>query len=360
MPSTSGTYNFQSIQIELIIREAFERIGILGEFVEPQKLDSAKRSLDLLFLEWMNKSVNLWTLQSTYLPLVTSQAKYTLPVTVSNIIQANLRTSTRQLNGVAQTNTANTYDNGGGGTAAFAFDGNPATACTQTVTNGNISYDYGEDVTQQINFVGIQSNTNTFYTLVVESSQDTTTWTTLFTIPAQNFVAGVNTWFDIPTPIQARTYRIRETGGQTLNIQEIYFNNNLNDFQISDVSRSEYLTYPNKQLQSRPSVYYLDRQITPILYIWPVPTPDYNCLFYSYKEMIQDTGNFYTNAVQVPSRFYPALIWGLSWHLALKFNPQAAGMLQAEYEKSFNTASREDTEGTEIKIYGDYQDYELV
>ena len=51
MLPTSGTFNFQSIQIELIIREAFERIGILGEFVEPQKLDSAKRSIDLLLLD---------------------------------------------------------------------------------------------------------------------------------------------------------------------------------------------------------------------------------------------------------------------------------------------------------------------
>ena len=66
MLPTSGTFYFQSIQIELVIREAFERIGILGEFVEPQKLDSAKRSIDFLLLEWMNKSINLWTLESSF------------------------------------------------------------------------------------------------------------------------------------------------------------------------------------------------------------------------------------------------------------------------------------------------------
>jgi len=32
MLPTSGTFNFQSIQIELIIREAFEKVGIPGEF----------------------------------------------------------------------------------------------------------------------------------------------------------------------------------------------------------------------------------------------------------------------------------------------------------------------------------------
>jgi len=348
MLPTSGTFNFQSIQIELIIREAYERIGILGEFVEPQKLDSAKRSIDLLLLEWMNKSVNLWTLNYEYLPLVTSQVQYTLPVTVSDIIQANLRTSTRQLNGVAASSN--------GGIAAQAFDGNPLTACTQNAQDGNISYDYGDGIAQQINFVGIQSNVDAIYNIIVESSVDNINWLPLITLSSLNFIKGVNVWFDVPTPIDARAYRIRETGGATLDIQEIYINNNIVDIPISNVSRYEYLTYPNKRLQGRPSVYYLDRQITPILNLWPAPSNQYNCLQYSYKEMIEDAGNFYTNALQIPSRFYPALIWGLSYQLALKYNPQVAGAFKGEYEQSFNLATVSDSESVNISIRGD-EDY---
>lgn len=358
MPATSGTYNFQSVQVEILIREAYERIGILGEFVEPQKLESAKRSINLLLLSWMEETINLWTLQGTYLPLVTGQRQYILPNIVSNIIQANLRTSTRQLNGTPQTNTTNTYDNGGGGIAANAFDGDSTTACTQNVVDGNISYDYGLDVTQYITFVGIQSNTTTLYSLVVESCPldpaVLASWTPLITILPQTFQAGVNTWFDVPIPINARAYRIREIGGATLDIQEIYFNNNTFDFAISDVSKFEYNTYPNKFLQSRPSVYYLDRQpFAPVLNLWPTPSSQYNCLFYSYKKMMQDVG-LYTQTIEIPSRFYPALVWGLSWHLALKYKPEAAQMIQAEYEKSFNRATSEDSEGTNISIRGDY------
>lgn len=345
MLPTSGTFNFQSIQIELIIREAFERIGILGEFVEPQKLDSAKRSIDLLLLEWMNKSINLWTLNYDYLPLVTSQVQYKLPVTVSNIIQANLRTSTRQLDGVAASSN--------GGVAAQAFDGNPLTACTQNAVNGNISYDYGAGVTQQINFVGIQSNVDRIYNLIIESSINNVDWLTLIDPFDLIFTKGENEWFDVPTPIDARAYRIRETGGAILDIQEIYFNNNILDMPISNVSRYEYLTYPNKRLQGRPSIYYLDRQITPILNLWPAPSNQYNCLQYSYKEMIQDAGAFYTNALEIPSRFYPALIWGLSYQLALKYNPQVAAAFKGEYEQSFNLATISDSESVNISIRGD-------
>jgi hypothetical protein len=347
MLPTSGTFNFQSIQIELIIREAFERIGILGEFVEPQKLDSAKRSIDLLLLEWMNKSINLWTLESSYLSLVPAQIQYTLPVTVSNIIQANLRTSTRLLNGTATASSGNAED---------AFDGDPLTACTQNAQDGNISYDYGIGETQQINFVGIQSNADLTYSIIVESSLDNAAWLPLATIPTSNFIKGSIVWIDVPTPIDARAYRIRETGGATLDIQEIYFNNNIIDIPISNVSRYEYLNYPNKKLQGRPSTYYLDRQIIPVLNLWPAPTNQYNCLLYSYKQMIQDAGAFYTNALQIPSRFYPALIWGLSYQLALKYNPQVAAAFKGEYEQSFNLATVSDSESVNISIRGD-EDY---
>ena len=349
MLPTSNTYDFQSIQVELLIREAFERIGILGDFVEPVKLDSAKRSINLLLLDWMSKSINLWTLQGAYLPLVTGQRQYALPSTVSDVIQANLRTSTRQLNGTATSDS--------GGVAINAFDGDPTTSCTQTAPDGNISYDYGVGATQQINFIGIQSNTTTLYTIYVDSSVDNVIWTTLFAIPAQVFTAGVIIWADVPTPVNTRSYRIREDGGQILDIQEIYFNNNVLDYAISDVSKYEYNTYPNKYLKGRPTIYYLDRQASePIINLWPTPSNQYNCLFYSYKKMMQDAG-LYTNALEIPSTFYPALVWGLSWQLALKFNPKLVEMLKGEYEQAFAIATKEDSENVPISITGDANYY---
>ena len=461
MAITSGTYNFQSVQVELLIREAYERIGILGEYSDLQKYESAKRSIDFLLLEWMSKSINLWTIEGNYLSLNPGQAQYILPNIVNNIIQANLRTSTRQLNGIAisyvrilgGTATASS------GNADDAFDGNPNTACTQNAPNGNISYDYGagntETITwvgiisqatlnytlrfntsadninwnllfnvplqtytldipylfsvdapiaarayqmeetgggtlniqelyflnyitnnnannafdgdtttsfvdvlpngniaydygvgnsQTINFLGIQSNITITYSLIVEYSQDTINWLPLQTIESQTYVSGVTSWFDIILPVSARAYRIRETGGAILNIQEIYFNNNIFDLPISNISRYEYLNFSNKFLQSRPSSYYLHRQIVPTLFIWPTPTSYFNCLFYSYTQMIQDVGRLYTNTIEIPSRFYPALVWGLTWQLALKYKPELAQSFKGEYEQAFGIAAAEDSE----------------
>jgi hypothetical protein len=343
-PTTSGTYDFQVIEVELIIREAFERIGILGEMVEAQKLDSARRSINFLLLEWMNKSVNLWTLETSFLHLNTNQGKYVLPNTVGDIIQANLRTSTRLLSGTAGSSQ---------GIANNAFDGNFSTSCTQINANGNISYDYGVDTTQQVNFVGVRSNVTRDYTINIQSSVDNLNWELLQSIPKQTFKINETQWFDIQTPIQSRAYRIVETGGAILDIQELYFNNNITDMVISPVSRYDYLTFPNKNLQGRPSVYYFNSKINPIFNIWPVPSDEYSCIQYSYKKMMQDVGQ-YTNAIEIPQRFYQAMVWGLAYHLAVKFNPQVANQMRAEYSQTFLEATVEDAEETTLKIEIDY------
>jgi len=168
MPSSSGTYNFQSVVVELLIREAYENIGISPELVEPQKLDSARRSLNLLLLDWMNKSVNLWTLKSAYLSINKGQGQYILPDYLNDITQVNLRTSSRMLNGAPASSN--------GGVAVNAFDDNDSTACTQDAPDGNISYDYGEGNAQSINFIGVTSSSNTKYSLIVEYSQNNVDW----------------------------------------------------------------------------------------------------------------------------------------------------------------------------------------
>jgi len=341
MQQLSGTYNFQSVQVELLIRDAYENIGIAPEFITPQKLESARRSLNLILIEWMNKSTNLWTLHNDFIALEQGKYKYTLENYVSDITEVNLRTSTRQLNGTPASSN--------GGVAANAFDGNATTACTQNAQNGNISYDYGAGREQNISFFGITSHATLTYSLSVEVSNDNVNWQNTLTIPAKVFEASRLYWFDIPTPTNARYYRIRETGGVTLNIQEIYFNNNVLDTTISSISRDEYLKFPQKNIKGRPSVYYFDKSITPSISLWPSPAASYNAISYSYKKMMQDVG-LYTNTIEIPSRFYPALTAALSYKLAIKFNSQVADILSVEYQNSFNLATIEDTEDVNITV----------
>ena len=341
MANTSGSYDFLSVQVEPLIRDAYENIGIAPEMLTPQKLDSARRSINLLLLEWMNKSTNLWTLHIGFLALNEFQSAYVLPNYVSDLTEVNLRSSNRVLGGTPASSN--------GGIAANAFDGNASTACTQDAPDGNISYDYGAEMSQNISFCGITSHANLTYNLNVEASNDNANWQNILTIPAKAFTAGQLYWFDIPTPTNARYYRIREVGGATLNISEIYLNNNVNDTVIGSISRNEYLSLPEKKLTGRPSSYYFDRKITPILNLWPAPSNLYNAIEYSYKKMMQDAG-LYTNSLDIPARFYPALTTGLSYKLSLKYNNQIADMLMAEYQENFSLATIEDSADNIISV----------
>ena len=347
MANTSGSYDFLSVQVEPLIRDAYENIGIAPEMLTPQKLDSARRSINLLLIEWMNKSTNLWTLHSGFLALNEFQSSYILPNYVSDLTEVNLRSSNRVLGGIPASSN--------GGIAVNAFDGNAATACTQDVPDGNISYDYGAGMSQNISFCGITSHANLTYNLNIEASNNNANWQNILTIPAKAFTAGQLYWFDIPTPTNARYYRIRETGGATLNISEIYLNNNVTDTVIGSISRNEYLSLPEKKLTGRPSSYYFDRKITPILNLWPAPSNLYNAIEYSYKKMMQDVG-LYTNSLDIPARFYPALTTGLSYKLSLKYNNQIADMLMGEYQENFSLATIEDIEDNIISVIPKWQD----
>jgi hypothetical protein len=358
MAVVSGTYAFQSLENDDLILECFERIGFAGDQLVPVQMQSARRSLNFLLLDWISKNINLWTIHKLYLPLTTGQGSYVLATSITDILEVLQRNFTRQLNGTPQSNTLATYDNNGGGNPLYAFDGNQTTACIQDAPNGNISYTYGEGVSQTITFIGITSNVTGSYNLVVEYSNDNVNWS-LLNVEWSNpyvYTAGVTRWADVITPMPAMTYRIRETGGGTLNITEIYFGNNTIDLKMSPVSRDTYLSFAQKFLQARPTTYYFNKALIPKLDIWPTPTSDYQVLQYSFIRTMYDAGTFF-NTTSVPAKMYPALAAGLTWMLAVKYKPEMADNLKAQYEETFAIATAKDSENVDLSLNYDIGSY---
>jgi len=345
--TTSNTYNFHSLENDELILECFERIGMPGDKLVPLNLKSAKRSLNLLLLDWLSKSINLWTLKKAFLSLNAKQSKYTLSSIVTDILQVNLRQFTRQLNGVATASE---------GVAINAFDENPLTSCTQININGNITYDYTIGNVRTINFVGIQSNVTRDYNLQIEVSNDGVNWSVIQIIAGQTYKKGIVEWFDIISPITARYCRISETGGEILDIQELYFTDNIVDLILNSVSRDTYLSFSQKFMEGRPSCYYFDKQIVPELNIWNAPSNIYKVLQYSYVNVMQDAGGFY-NVTDIPARMLPALTWGLTWMLAIKYNSAAASDMKNEYEQAFAVATANDSENIGLTLNYDIGSY---
>lgn len=348
--ATSETYFFGSSQSEQLIIDAFERIGILPDLITAQQIQSAQRSINLLLSEWMSRGLNLWTIKQEMLGLVAGQTTYTLPTATSDVLTACLRTSVRNLGGTPFSSS--------GGIAANAFDGNPLTACTQTAPNGYISYNYGVPSTP-IALVGIQSNVTTTYDLVFEYSPDNINWFPSYQPGPQVYTQSVNQWFTPTAPVVAQSYRVRETGGATLNVQELYFNSAVLDIPITELSFSEYDVLPQKNQLGRPSSFYINRQVNPTITLWPCPTNIYNNLYYRRKQMIQDVGSLQDMA-DIPQRFFEALSAGLAAKLAVKYAPRDGNMmnilsfLKASAQESFDYAAREDSENVPLRIYGQY------
>lgn len=375
--SSSQTYNFGSPQSKELIEDAYERIGITPSQLTQQKINAAQRALNFILQQWVNNRNNLWTIRKGMIALNPNQNAYNLPPNAIDVKTVAIRQSNRNFGGVSFSSN--------GGNAGNAFDNNPATSCTQTSPNGYISYNWGA-ATFAISMVGVQTAQTVDYQLALEWSLDNINWTTALTTPMQSYTQGVLTWFAIPVPTPAKAFRVRMLGsdsflswskivgptwsqvtgttwatwqGVTLNVEELYFNTQLYDTIVTRLSESEYTALPYKNQTGRPSSFYVDRQVNPIIYVWPSPTPPWNNLYFTYWDAIQDIGSMINNA-EVPARFLEPLCSALAYSLAQKEsinNPaiaQALPMLKGSADEAYKNAWSEDRERVPLRIYGDY------
>lgn len=87
--TTSGTTNF-SLDLTELVEEAFERCG--AELRTGYDLRTARRSLNLLFADWANRGINLWTVEQGSITLVTGTATYNLPDDTVDLLEHVIRT----------------------------------------------------------------------------------------------------------------------------------------------------------------------------------------------------------------------------------------------------------------------------
>ena len=88
--TTSGTASF-NLELKDIVEEAFERCGL--EVRTGYDFRTAKRSLDLLSIEWANRGINMWTIEEGQIDMVTGQAAYDLPVDTVDLLSQVIRTN---------------------------------------------------------------------------------------------------------------------------------------------------------------------------------------------------------------------------------------------------------------------------
>ena len=284
--TTSSSKNFE-IDVAEYIEEAFERCGL--EVRTGYDLKTAKRSLNLLFADWANRGLNQWTIDQTSITVASGVSEYpagTLTLSVASSASFS----------VGETIT------GGTSAATASITSKPSTSSVATTIP-----------------VGTFSNGDT---ITGGTSAATTT------VSAVQDLTDVQSTIDILSTVVTR---------------------DATDFEIDRLSRSEFLNIPTKTQTGRPNQFFLDRQITPVLKIWPVPDNNTDILKFNRLTRIEDADAF-TNTIDIPFRFYPCLAAGLAYYLSMKKNPQMMGPLKAVYEEEMIRAMEEDRDRASFKI----------
>jgi hypothetical protein len=217
-----------------------------------------------------------------------------------------------------------TYD---GGTAANADDGELSTSLTQTIINGRIAVQFLTPTV--VAHVGIIANGDQWHNLVFEASDDGVTYTTLQTVSPpygeqQTFYEDkVWHWYEITSPVSGGSlfFQVRETGGGTLDIRELYLASSATDIPLARLNRMQYLTLPNKDFAGRPVQFWLSRDLNPDddfaeqpkMYLWPVPGSEsiFSTIMLMRHRYIADLSDF-NASLEMPVRWYNALIWWLA------------------------------------------------
>jgi hypothetical protein len=288
--ATSDSTNFE-LDVTEYIEEAFERCGL--DVRTGYDLKTAKRSLNIMLAEWANRGLNAWTIQEVSIPMATSISSFpagTLTITVGS--------STGYT--VAETVT-------GGTSGATASITSIPSATTLAITVPTATFVATESIT------GASSGTASTVTSAVDFSD-------------------VNSTIDLLSVVVTRSST---------------------DFSIERLSRDDYISIPNKTTTGRANQYFIDRQITPILNVWPAPENDTDIIKFTRLTRMDDVDTM-TNTLDVPFRFYPCLAAGLAYYLSVKRAPNKVQLLKTIYEEEFDRAMAEDRDRASFNITPTY------
>ena len=293
--TTSGSYVFdKNLSIDEIIEDAYERIGMQG--VSGYQLKTAKRSLNILFSEWGNRGLQFWEVKNQNIALVDGQAVYTFYRSPSDGTSSGIST-----------------------TLSAGINASVATIGVASVTGMPTTGGIITIGTEQITYSGISSLNLTGCVRGVNGSTAATHSTSDAVLQFPNGM----------TDIQEADYRVKSTSVDT---------------PMTKISRSQYQGFSNKTDTGLPTQYWVQRfidKVTMTLYLTPGAAQDGNYINFYYTKRIDDVGA-YTNATDVPYRFVPCMIAGLSYYLAVKYAPQRVQELKLLYEDELLRAEDED------------------
>lgn len=113
---------------------------------------------------------------------------------------------------------------------------------------------------------------------------------------------------------------------------------------ILPISRTEYMSYPNKAQEGFPTTFWFDRQLYPTLTLWPVPDGSQTSITYASVLRIQDTNLTGNEQIDIPPIWLEAFAYGLAYRLAQVWAPEKAMILKPMADESYEIAAMQNIE----------------
>ena len=161
---------------------------------------------------------------------------------------------------------------------------------------------------------------------------------------------GLNQWLIVKnnfTVTEGTNYV--DLGTDVIDITSAVIQRDNTDFQLERISRSDFLYTPEKADKAKPTQFFLERHITPTIYLYPTPENSTDVVYYYALTRMQDVGD-YTNTMETVFRFLPCMTAGLAYYIAIKRAPDRVQMLKQIYDEEFDRAAFEDIDSVSSKF----------
>lgn len=339
---TSRLYDFQTtFTFEKIVDMAYARIGKKPNTLTDDDVEFARYAANLELREWQARQTTLCLVQREFFEFVTGQAFFKVPDYVYRPLTWVRTVTKRLLGGTALASE---------GDAAPCFNPDSTTGLVQTTSNGWIGYQYPGPLGQSVWYVGILTLptpvalTPRIYCINIEYSIDGNTWIVQKSCPQETYYPGITRWWVCESPPVARYWRIRETRGAIMMVQQLYFSNDQQDIAIGKILRDDYMNFPLKVIpDATPTTVYYNEKINRSIYVYGNNYTGFNGMTYTAKVFCQDVDQLF-QSVDMDAKWYKPLVAGISYQLALIHNPPNFANLKNDYDQSYANIAQDDGE----------------
>jgi len=329
-------------KVQTLIDKGARRSGKLAEELTSEQIVSARQSLFFLLSNLSNIGIQYWAINKKVFGLKADQYVYELPAGSIDALNVLYRKMSRPTGGYAASS----------GQVANAFDGDVNTINVQTAPNGNLSINYGTNNLIYAGSIGILPGVSGNFNILLETSTDGVIWTLLRDTGVTIWVDNEWLWYDIEPGVSAQWYRMRETGGNTLQVREFYVGNNSTEIPMARLNRDDYTSLPNKNFTAnQPFQYWFNRTVPrPQITLWPVPSDPFIQMTVWYSRQVMDVSDLY-GALEVPDRWLLAVQSMLAHQMSLELPGvplERIAYLEGQSIKYLNEAEQEERDKSPI------------